>query len=81
MPGAAPDLQKTAAPLPGRETFLRNNGIIGSPAAVADKIRRFAEVAGSEFHFIARLYWPGMNRERRQETMHTFADSVIPLLQ
>ena len=65
---------------PVRETFLRENGIIGSPEAVAEKIRSFAEVAGSEFHFIARLYWPGMTRERQLETMHTFANSVIPLL-
>ena len=64
----------------GRETFLRENAIIGSPDAVAEKIRRFAEVAGREFHYIARLYWPGMTRERQQETMHTFADTVIPLL-
>ena len=64
----------------GRETFLRENAIIGSPEAVAEKIRRFAEVAGREFHYIARLYWPGMTRERQQETMHTFADTVIPLL-
>ena len=63
-----------------RETFLRENGIIGSPEAVAEKIRRFAEMAGSEFHYIARLYWPGMTREHQQETMHTFADTVIPLL-
>ena len=65
---------------PGRETFLRENGIIGSSEAVAEKIQRFAEVAGSEFHYIARLYWPGMTRERQLETIHTFADSVIPLL-
>lgn len=63
-----------------RETFLRENGIIGTPEAVAEKIRSFAEVAGSEFHFIARLYWPGMTRERQLETMRTFANSVIPLL-
>ena len=63
-----------------RETFLRENGIIGSPEAVAEKIRRFAEVAGDEFHYIARLYWPGMTREQQRETMHTFADTVIPLL-
>ena len=65
---------------PARETFLRENGIIGNPDAVAEKIQRFAEVAGSGFHFIARLYWPGMSRERQLETMHTFADGVIPLL-
>lgn len=63
-----------------RETFLWKNGIIGAPEAVAEKIRSFAAVAGSEFHFIARLYWPGMTRERQLETMHTFANSVIPLL-
>lgn len=64
----------------GHEAFLRENGIIGSPEAVADKIRQFAEVAGSKFHFIARLYWPGMTRERQLETMHTFANTVMPLL-
>ena len=64
----------------GRETFLRENGIIGSPEAVAEKIQRFAEVAGSEFHYIARLYWPGMSRERQLEAMHAFAETVIPLL-
>ena len=63
-----------------RETFLRENGIIGSPEAVAEKIRRFAEVAGSEFHYIARLYWPGMSSEHQLETMSTFANRVIPLL-
>lgn len=57
-----------------------DSGIIGSPEAVAEKIRRFAQVAGSEFHYIARLYWPGMTRERQQKTMQTFADTVIPLL-
>ena len=63
-----------------RETFLRENGVIGSPEAVAGKIQRFAEVAGSGFHYIARLYWPGMSGERQLQAMHTFAESVIPLL-
>lgn len=63
-----------------RETFLRENGITGSPEAVAEKILRFAKVAGSDFHYIARLYWPGMPGERQQEAMHTFADTVMPLL-
>jgi len=63
-----------------RETFLRENGITGSPEAVAEKIRRFAKVAGGEFHYIARLYWPGMPRERQREAMHIFADTIMPML-
>ena len=73
-PGKPPPLARE------RETFLRENGIIGSPEAVAEKIRQFAAVAGSGFHYIARLYWPGMARARQLEAMHTFADRVIPLL-
>jgi alkanesulfonate monooxygenase SsuD/methylene tetrahydromethanopterin reductase-like flavin-dependent oxidoreductase (luciferase family) len=62
------------------EAALRHEIVLGTPRTVADRIRAFEEAAGTELHFIADLYWPGMDPSVQRETMRIFADEVMPLL-
>jgi alkanesulfonate monooxygenase SsuD/methylene tetrahydromethanopterin reductase-like flavin-dependent oxidoreductase (luciferase family) len=63
-----------------RETELRESILLGEPAAVAERIRALRDAAGGRLHYIARLYWPGMNPAVRDESMRLFAEEVVPLL-
>ena len=36
--------------------------------------------SGSPFHFIPRLYWPGMDFDLQREVVRVFAADVIPQL-
>ncbi len=70
-----------APPLsPQRAESLRASALAGTPDDVAEKLRKYQDAAGIEFHYIARLYWPGMNRDLQRETMQVFAAEVIPQL-
>jgi alkanesulfonate monooxygenase SsuD/methylene tetrahydromethanopterin reductase-like flavin-dependent oxidoreductase (luciferase family) len=62
------------------EAALRESIIFGTAEEVAARIRRFDEAAGGDLHFIARLYWPGMDFVLQKETMQMFAESVAPRL-
>jgi alkanesulfonate monooxygenase SsuD/methylene tetrahydromethanopterin reductase-like flavin-dependent oxidoreductase (luciferase family) len=65
------------AALEGR---LAANSIVGSPAEVAEQIESYREAAAGPLHFVARLYWPGMDPDVQREAMAIFAGQVIPLL-
>jgi len=65
---------------PDEERDLRARALMGPPEQVAAGIRSFAEIAGGNLHFIARMYWPGIGPERQRETMRLFAETVIPVL-
>jgi len=52
----------------------------GTPGDVADRIRTYEDAAGAELHFIADLYWPGMDPSVQRETMRIFAEDVAPQL-
>ncbi|HXF74228.1 MAG TPA: LLM class flavin-dependent oxidoreductase [Actinomycetota bacterium] len=65
---------------PGEEEALRASILVGDPATVADGIDAFRRAAGDDLHFIARLYWPGMDLGMQREAMRCFAEEVIPLV-
>jgi alkanesulfonate monooxygenase SsuD/methylene tetrahydromethanopterin reductase-like flavin-dependent oxidoreductase (luciferase family) len=71
-----------AAPLPplpaAREAELRESMLLGTPEQVAERIDAFREAAGGDLHFIARLYWPGMDPALQREAMAVFAEDVLP---
>ncbi len=62
------------------EATLRDQIVFGDPAQVARTIRAFAEAAGGDLHFIARLYWPGLAPARQRELLRRFGELVLPLL-
>jgi alkanesulfonate monooxygenase SsuD/methylene tetrahydromethanopterin reductase-like flavin-dependent oxidoreductase (luciferase family) len=59
---------------------LREQIVFGDAAQVAERIRSFADAAGGDLHFIARLYWPGLEPARQQELLRRFGEGVFPLL-
>ena len=65
---------------PERVASLRANALAGRPDEVAAQLRQYQEVAAVEFHYIARLYWPGMNPDLQRQAMQIFAAEVIPQL-
>ncbi|MEO8475547.1 MAG: LLM class flavin-dependent oxidoreductase [Actinomycetota bacterium] len=65
---------------PEEETRLRAGIVFGDAAEVAATIRSFAEAAGGDLHFIARVYWPGLARDRQEELLQRFSNDVVPLL-
>src|SRR3954462_10394461 len=62
------------------ERRLRREIVFGTPREVADRIRAFEQAAGTEVHFVADLYWPGIDATVQRETMRLFAEDVIPPL-
>jgi alkanesulfonate monooxygenase SsuD/methylene tetrahydromethanopterin reductase-like flavin-dependent oxidoreductase (luciferase family) len=62
------------------EAALRDEIVLGTPREVAGRIRAYEEAAGTELHFIADLYWPGMEPSLQREAMRIFAEEVAPLL-
>jgi alkanesulfonate monooxygenase SsuD/methylene tetrahydromethanopterin reductase-like flavin-dependent oxidoreductase (luciferase family) len=64
----------------GVEQRLRPTALIGTPAEVAEQIQAFHRAAGEPFHFIARLYWPGLEPALQREAVQVFADEVMPAL-
>ena len=64
----------------GLEAELREQIVMGTPGEVAARIHEFAEAAGGDVHYIARLYFPGMAPEIQREAMRIFAEEVIPEL-
>lgn len=63
-----------------REGRLRGQIAVGSPDEVAAEIARFDEAAGGGLHYVARLYWPGMDPGVQREALRVFAERVVPLL-
>ena len=62
------------------ETGLREQIVLGKPDEVAERIAELRDAADSELHYIARLYWPGMDPGVQREAMSVFAEEVIPRL-
>jgi alkanesulfonate monooxygenase SsuD/methylene tetrahydromethanopterin reductase-like flavin-dependent oxidoreductase (luciferase family) len=73
-----------SAPLPplpaAREAELREQIVLGTPSRVAEQIEAFREAAGGDLHYIARLYWPGMDPALQREAMAVYAEEVLPLV-
>jgi alkanesulfonate monooxygenase SsuD/methylene tetrahydromethanopterin reductase-like flavin-dependent oxidoreductase (luciferase family) len=62
------------------EAAIRSTMLCGSPDEVAARIGEYAEAAGPRFHFVARLYYPGMDRAMMRESTRLFAERVVPAL-
>ena len=62
------------------EAALRQEVILGTPQQVAEQINAYREAAGSDLHFVADLYWPGMEPKVQREAMRIFAEEVAALL-
>jgi alkanesulfonate monooxygenase SsuD/methylene tetrahydromethanopterin reductase-like flavin-dependent oxidoreductase (luciferase family) len=73
-PAAPPPLDEAA------EEELRDRVIYGDPDQVTARVAALAEIAGPRFTFIARLYYPGMDRAMMRESTRLFAENVIPAL-
>jgi alkanesulfonate monooxygenase SsuD/methylene tetrahydromethanopterin reductase-like flavin-dependent oxidoreductase (luciferase family) len=72
-----------AAPPPfpaAREAELRAGIVLGTPEQVAEQLHAFQEAAGGPLHYVARLYWPGMDPGVQREALHVFAEGVLPLV-
>jgi alkanesulfonate monooxygenase SsuD/methylene tetrahydromethanopterin reductase-like flavin-dependent oxidoreductase (luciferase family) len=65
---------------PAREAELRDSIVMGTPEQVAEQLHAFREAAGGDLHYIARLYWPGMDPGLQREAMAVFAEGVLPLV-
>jgi probable F420-dependent oxidoreductase len=63
-----------------REQELRSSIVLGTPQQVAEQIAALREATGGDLHYIARLYWPGMDPSVRNEAMRILAEDVRPLL-
>jgi alkanesulfonate monooxygenase SsuD/methylene tetrahydromethanopterin reductase-like flavin-dependent oxidoreductase (luciferase family) len=58
---------------------IRAGALVGTPDSVAEGIAAYAAAAGDHpFHFIARLYWPGMDASLMREALTVHAEQVIP---
>jgi alkanesulfonate monooxygenase SsuD/methylene tetrahydromethanopterin reductase-like flavin-dependent oxidoreductase (luciferase family) len=62
------------------ETALRAPMICGTPDDVIGQVAALADLVGSGFHYIARLYYPGMDLRVMRESTRLFADRVAPAL-
>jgi alkanesulfonate monooxygenase SsuD/methylene tetrahydromethanopterin reductase-like flavin-dependent oxidoreductase (luciferase family) len=60
------------------EDRLRCASLVGTPDEVAARIHKFQQAAGGDFHFIARLYLPGLDYAIQQRTLELFAVEVVP---
>jgi alkanesulfonate monooxygenase SsuD/methylene tetrahydromethanopterin reductase-like flavin-dependent oxidoreductase (luciferase family) len=73
-PAPAPPL--TAA----REQELRAGMVLGTPSEVASQVLRYREAAGVPVHYIAQLYWPGLDPGVQREALEVFGEEVAPLV-
>jgi len=60
------------------EAAIRAPMICGTSEEVVARIAALADLAGPRFHFIARLYYPGMDLEVMRESTRLFAERVVP---
>jgi alkanesulfonate monooxygenase SsuD/methylene tetrahydromethanopterin reductase-like flavin-dependent oxidoreductase (luciferase family) len=63
-----------------QEGSLRGGMLLGRPDAVVNQIAQLRDAVGGDLHYIARLYWPGMDLDVQREAMTVFAEEVIPRL-
>lgn len=63
---------------PETEVALRSASVLGTPEEVVGQIRGLADIAGNDFTFVGRFYYPGMDRDIMRESARLFAEEVIP---
>lgn len=60
-------------------TRIRAGALVGPPGSVAEDIAAYVVAAGAHpFHFVARLYWPGMDPGLMREALAVHAGQVVP---
>ena len=75
--GAVP----AAPPLtPADEDELKAGALVGTPEQVAEQILAYRDVAGDDFHFVARLDYPGLDPGVQREALRILAEEVAPLV-
>jgi alkanesulfonate monooxygenase SsuD/methylene tetrahydromethanopterin reductase-like flavin-dependent oxidoreductase (luciferase family) len=62
------------------DASLREQIVLGTPDEVATRIRAYADAAGGDLHYIARLYFPGIAPDVQREALRIFAEEVAPQL-
>jgi alkanesulfonate monooxygenase SsuD/methylene tetrahydromethanopterin reductase-like flavin-dependent oxidoreductase (luciferase family) len=83
---ARPRRSRNGARMPPRLTvereasILGGRGLVGHPDEIVEQLLALQEVTPGELHYIARLYWPGMDSGMQREAMEIFAEDVIPKL-
>jgi alkanesulfonate monooxygenase SsuD/methylene tetrahydromethanopterin reductase-like flavin-dependent oxidoreductase (luciferase family) len=61
-----------------REAEIRGGrGFVGEPEEIVEWLAALQAVTPGELHYVARLYWPGMDPGVQAEAMEIFADEVI----
>jgi len=63
---------------PDEERQVRDLTLCGTADEIAGRIVELARIAGPRFHFVARLYYPGMDLDTMREAARRFAEVVIP---
>ena len=75
---------RTGDPLPpppitgDEDDRLRSSVLWGTPDEVAQRIHAYQRLVVDDFHYIARLFFPGLPFELQQRTLELFATEVIP---
>jgi probable F420-dependent oxidoreductase len=59
---------------------VRARTIVGSPEAVADQVRAYAEALGPTGSFVFRAHFPGLDPGVQREAFDVLAGGVLPLL-
>lgn len=54
--------------------------IVGDPVTVANAIQSFCGLVSGDVHYIARMYWPGLDFDFQCQLMQRFAEQVLPLI-
>jgi alkanesulfonate monooxygenase SsuD/methylene tetrahydromethanopterin reductase-like flavin-dependent oxidoreductase (luciferase family) len=62
------------------EAALRRRVIVGSPGEVADEIRAYEAIIGTDGTFGMRSYFPGLDPAVQQESFDILGEEVLPLL-
>jgi hypothetical protein len=59
----------------------RSDGIvIGTVEQVTGQQRSFGDAAGADLHFVAALYWPGMDPAERRGLLDRWGSEVLRIL-
>jgi alkanesulfonate monooxygenase SsuD/methylene tetrahydromethanopterin reductase-like flavin-dependent oxidoreductase (luciferase family) len=77
---------RSGSPLPApsltteRRQAIRKDIVVGTPEQVTEQVGDLVEAAGGSLHFIARLYFPGLEPSVQEEAVRIFADRVAKVL-
>jgi len=64
-------------PLTEEAEIRGGRGLVGEPERIIEWLSELQSVTPGELHYVARLYWPGMESSLQDEAMEIFANEVI----